>query len=323
MKHKILITIPEFTSEAGTILTKLGQVDYRAPLQKELSRLIGAYEVVVTGLGLVFDRDVLRSASRLVCIATPTTGLDHIDLEVAKEKGIAVISLRDERDFLNSITGTAELAWGLVLSLARRIPEAEEAVRRGRFDREAFRGHELSGKTMGIVGLGRLGTMVARYAAAFGMRVLFTDPNVSATEGDAYKRVSFDELLAESDVVSIHVHLDDHTKGMFNERAFKMMKSDALLVNTSRGGIVDEKALLESLRSGHLGGYGADVLADELTFSPPTKIPPRHPLVAYANDHRTVLLLPHIGGMTVESRAKTDIFIAKKLRAHLEAAEHV
>jgi len=159
------------------------------------------------------DREVLDQATRLRAIATPSTGLDHIDVAYAARKGIRVISLRDETELLDSITATAELAWGLLLAVVRHIPWAFDAAKRGHWARDEFRGHQMSGKTLGVLGYGRLGRMVAEYGKAFRMRVLACDVREMAPE-DGVEMVSFETLLRESDILTIHVHLTEETRGI-------------------------------------------------------------------------------------------------------------
>ncbi len=311
MKYRILNTIGEaFAPEAKQILSQLGDVDYRIPTQAELEEIIPEYDGAVIGLGLVFDKSVLEKAARLKTIATATTGLDHIDVAVAKEKGIEILSLKEETEFLNSITGTAELGWGLVIDLLRKTPAAFDSVRAGEWKREKFMGRNLYEKTLGVVGLGRLGRWMARYGKAFGMRVIFCDPNVESSP-DATK-VSFDELLRESDVVSINVYLTTETENMFTEVEFKKMKPDAILINTARGKIVNEVDVLRALEGKWIAGYATDVLANETTFTGGV-IKRDYRLVEYSKSHENLIIVPHIGGMTSDSRTKTDIFIAKKM----------
>ncbi len=310
MSMRILNTIGGvYSGEGRQILDRLGEVDYLSPTQSELQDIIKNYDAAVIGIGLIFDKKILDGGTRLKYIATATTGLDHIDLEYAKKKGIEIISLRGENEFLDTITGTAELAMGLTLALFRRIPHAFDAVKRHEWEREKFRGYNLHGKTLGIVGLGRLGKMMSRYGHAFGMNVLFTDPYVTESQ---FVKSSLENLLKESDVVSIHVHLNAETENLFNIERLRKMKKGAFLINTSRGKIVDEDHLLEVLREGHLGGYATDVLADELSFEASGFN--SHPLVEYAKINENVIIVPHIGGMTHESRVATDVFIAEKLR---------
>ena len=316
MHFKILNTIgEEFAPEGKRILDEVAEVEYRVPSQEELQIIIGEYDAILVGLGLQIDREVIDAAPKLKAIATATTGLDHINVVYAQEKGIEALSLRGENDFLNSITGTAELAFGMLIALFRRVPAAYEAVKRYEWERDAFKGYNLYGKTLGVVGLGRLGRWMARYGQAFGMRVLFYDPNVSQMEAGDYTKTNLEKLLTESDAVSIHVHLSPETEGMIGADAFEKMKPGAYLVNTSRGKIVDEAALLEVLKSGRLGGYATDVLADELSF--PEKGFANHQLVEYAKSHDNLLIVPHIGGMTHDSRIATDVFMAEKLARFL------
>ncbi|OGZ12584.1 MAG: hypothetical protein A3D67_04220 [Candidatus Lloydbacteria bacterium RIFCSPHIGHO2_02_FULL_51_22] len=311
---RILNTIrKEYPQEAQNILKKLGMVYYREFSQKELARYIGEYDAAVIGLGLTFDKEVLAQAKNLKVIATATTGLDHIDLEEAKKSGIEVLSLSGETAFLNTITGTAELAAGLMIELLRRTPHAFESVKKYEWNRDAFRGHNLYGQTLGIVGMGRLGKWMARYGQAFGMNVLFSDTHVKKALR-WLKRVSFDTLLRESDVISIHVHLSKDTEGMFGVHEFARMKKSAYLINTSRGKIVDERAVLNALEKKKIAGYATDVLADELSFG---KKFVQHPLVEYAKKNQNLIIVPHIGGMTEESRTATDVFMVKKLKKYV------
>lgn len=310
---KILNTIGEKFSEQGKkILSDVGETDYLDLAQEKLLEVVGKYDAAVIGLGLNLNKEVLDRAKNLKIIATATTGLDHIDFEHAKTKGIEILSLKGEDEFLNSITGTAELAFGLILSLLRYIPWSFDDVKNYKWDRESFRGYNLAGKTLGVVGVGRLGRMTVRYATAFGMNVIAYDPHI---ENIGCEKVSFDELIGRSDVISIHVHLNKETENMFNAETFEKMKPDAFLINTSRGKIVNENDLLVALKNKKIAGYGADVLSDELYFE---KNFSNHPLVEYAKNSRNVIILPHTGGMTYESREATDIFIAEKLKDYIK-----
>lgn len=305
MQHKILNTVgPKFADLGKDILSRLGAVDYRNLTQIQLEEAIEDYDILFVQLGLNVDERVIDRGKKLKVIATATTGLDHIAVEYAKKKGIQIISLRGEDEFLRTIPGTAELAFGLIIALYRKIPFAFESVKRNEWNREGYRGHNLRGKTLGILGLGRLGKMMAAYGAAFGMRVIAHDPQVT----DA--RATFDELLRESDVLTVHIHLTLETENLLGRASFQKMKRGALLINTARGKIVNEVDVINALEDGQLGGYGADVLADELSFGATFA---SNPLVEYAKTHENVIIVPHIGGMTYESREATDTFIAEKL----------
>lgn len=311
---KILNTIGSgYTDQAKKILENIGQTDYLDIDQVQLERAISSYDILLVGLGLNINQKVIDNAPNLKIIATATTGLDHIDASYAEQKGITVLSLKNERVFLNSITGTAELACGLMIDLLRQLPQSFESVKKYQWNREAFRGHNLKGQILGIVGLGRLGSWMARYGNAFGMRVIACDPyiNENIFSDLNCQKAEFQELLKQSDIVSIHVHLNEETENMFNEQAFKRMKETAYLINTARGKIVDEKAVLEALKNKNIAGYATDVLADELNFD---KNFSAHPLVEYSKESNNLIIVPHIGGMTYESREATDIFIAEKIK---------
>ena len=255
------------------------------------------------------DDEVLQAAVRLKVIVTNTTGLNHIDLEGARRRGIAVLSLRGEVDFLRTVRATAELTVGLMLALVRRLPAAAAHAAAGGWNRYGFKGHDLYEKTIGIVGLGRLGRLVAGYARTFGMDVLATSPDAEPVDGVTI--VPLDELLGRADLVSIHVDLNPGTQGLMGARQFCAMKDGAWFVNTSRGEVVDEAALLAALDGGRLAGAALDVLAGE----PPVAT---HPLVRYAATHDNLILTPHIGGYTVESLSRTERHLATVLLRTLD-----
>lgn len=256
------------------------------------------------------DGRLLDGHPELRFVVTPTTGLTHVDLEACRARGVEVLSLRGEEAFLRTISSTAELTWGLLLALERRIPAALDSVRGGVWDRDLFPGRELHGKTLGVVGLGRLGSMVARYGLAFGMRVLYAEPRAVSLRGA--QKVALKRLLAESDVVTLHVHAGPDTDGLIGPAAFAAMKRRPVLLNTSRGSLVDEKALLKALESGRVRGAGLDVLADE--HAGKKDWPARDALVAYARRHDNLILTPHVGGLT-DAAERAELFAARKLLA--------
>lgn len=318
---KIVNTIGDiYTTQAKQILESFGEVDYVSWNQDELVENIEAYDIAIIGLGLNFTADVLQKATHLKAIGTATTGLDHIDREVAKEKGIEVLSLRGETEFLETITGTAELGWGILLDLLRGISHGFESVKNYEWDRERFRGTELRGKTLGVIGLGRLGKMTARYGKAFYMNTVAHDPYVGDTvfEDLEIKKVSFEECLKTADVLSINVHLNDETENMIDAQALQLMKSTAFVLNTARGKIVDETAMLEALQNKTIAGYATDVLAGELGFAEKFE---SNLLVDYAKQNTNCIIAPHLGGVTHESRAATDVFIAQKVKEWIETSD--
>ena len=308
VRYRALIAEPlDFSAEAVRILQTVADVDVRACHRNELSQAFSEYEIVWFRLAHPITAEVLSNRPRCRILATAVTGLSHIDLEACAERGVRVISLHGETEFLKEVRATAELTLAVTLALLRRIPETVASVQAGRWDRDAFRGRELFGKTVGIVGVGRLGSLAAGLFRAFGCQVLGYDTRSDFPDALARRTGSLDELLAASDIVSIHVELNSSTHGLIGAREMDCMRPGAFLVNTSRGGVLDEQALLHALKSGRLGGAALDVLASEPDVSPDNQ------LITFSRQSPRLLIVPHIGGNTVESFAKTEVFLARKI----------
>jgi D-3-phosphoglycerate dehydrogenase len=268
-------------------------------------------EALLLNLNVDVNREILQIGKRLHTIATVSTGLDHIDLEYSRERNIKIISLEQDEPVLNHCTATAELAWALLLAVVRKLPWAFAAAQQGHWARDKFRGQQLSGKTLGVLGYGRLGKMMAEYGHGFRMKVLACDHR--PLESDYVEQVDLETLLRESDVLSIHIRQQGN-EGLLDEAKFRRMKSGAILINTSRGAIVDEDALLHNLRSGHLAGAGLDVLCGEWRGDMEN-----HPLIAYSREHQNLVISPHMGGASVESQRYATEAIVQKLKDHLVA----
>lgn len=310
MAWKILNIEPDnYSPAARQILNAFAEVDERPCTPEQLPDIIGDYDVLMVRLKHYIGPDILKQGNRLKAIVTATTGLDHLDQNTAQAQGIQIFSLRGEIDFLRSIPATAEHTWALLLALVRNLPAAVQDVKTGRWHRDDFRGHELAQKTIGIVGHGRIGEKVARYALAFGMRVLAYDPYQAELPPDVQRVDTLNALLAQSDIVSIHVPFNAETTNLIGSVELSHMRPDAVLINTARGAIVDEAALLSALQNQQIAGAALDVLAGESETPPSVS----HPLVQYANAHRNLIITPHIGGATFESMANTEIFMAQKL----------
>ena len=244
-----------------------------------------------------------------------TTGLDHIDTGAASERGIAVLSLQGETEFLRTVAATAEHTWALLLSLLRRVVPAAVSVREGEWDRDRFRGGELSGKRLGVLGLGRIGLKVAAYGQAFGMDVTAFDPYVSEWPSEIRRAPTLEKLLGDADVLSIHIPLNAETSGLLRRERLALLPPGALLVNTSRGEIIDEAALAYDLERKHLGGAALDTICNERD----AQLREGSPLMALARTDDYLLITPHIGGATKESMARTELFMARKLARFLQA----
>lgn len=298
-----------FPAAAADKLRGIAQMRFAELGRAELLRAVRQADVLWVRLRNHIDAEVMAAAPHLKLIASPTTGLTHIDLAEAERRGIQVLSLYGETDFLKDVRATAEHTLGLILSLMRHTANASAQVRQGEWNRDLYRGSELYGKTAGIIGYGRLGRIVARYLRAFEMRVLACDPNIDlATVEDGVELTSLRKVLRQSDVVSLHVNLCEKTKGFFGAMEFGAMKPGSWFINTSRGELIDEAALLHAMNAGRVRGAALDVLSQE-----DARGMENHPLVQYAQTHHNLLITPHIGGCTLESMEKTEVFLAEKL----------
>ncbi|MBI4508424.1 MAG: hypothetical protein HY698_02230 [Deltaproteobacteria bacterium] len=311
-----------YGAELRARLGEVVQVDYAevADEAQLVTTLEGApYGALFTRLGLSVGAAVTQACPTLKWVVTPTTGVDHLDLEELERARVTVISLRGEIDFLRYVRSTAEHAWALLLALVRRLPQAHADVLAENWRREPFLSSELHGKQLGLVGVGRVGAMVAGFGAAFRMRAcgFDRDPNAVAAAEGPVQPVGLDELLATSDIVSLHLPLDEWTRGFLNAERLAAMKQGALLVNTARGELVDEKALLESLERHHLGGAALDVLCGDGIWA--GRVPAEHPMVHYARHHSNLVLTPHMGGYGRESIEATRRFVTEKFLAGIRA----
>ena len=264
---------------------------------------------VIIGLNQSFNMSVLTG---LKFIASCTTGLDHIDTEYCKAKGIKIISLQGETEFLQDVWATAEHTWGLIMSLVRKIPFAYNDVCAGNWEREAWQGTELRGKTLGIVGYGRVGRQVKYLTERSFKEVIWYDKK--NWEGNAQckccKGHSLDYVLQNSDIITVHVPLNDETRGMFGAKEFAMMKPGAYFINTSRGAVVDEEALINALFNSQIAGAALDVVCNEPNIY--------EPLREYAAHQKNLIITSHIAGNTAESREKTQLFIANKIKDFIQ-----
>lgn len=302
-----------FSNAVAEQLRGLGHLRMADLDRDGLLEAIPAADVLWVRLRHRIDGEILSAAPRLRAIVSPTTGVDHIDVAEAESRTVQVLTLRDRTHELRDVRATAEHTIGLMLALLRHVPSAAEHVRAGGWDRDLFWGRELYRKTVGVVGYGRLGRLVARYLATFDAQVLVSDrPGGAQPELEpGIEPCSFDELLRRSDMVTVHATLDDSTRGVIGTRELALMPPGSWLVNTARGALVDEEALLAALDEGHLAGAALDVLTDEHDGGSGA-------LVEYAAKNDSLLITPHIGGATIESREKTERLMADRLAQFLE-----
>lgn len=268
--------------EAGlevTVKTGMGE----AELAQELAK---GYEVIVVRSATKVRKPAIDAAKGLRLIIRAGVGLDNIDADYAKQKGIEVLNTPKA-----STDSVAELTLAHMFALARSLVRATETMREGKWEKKAFHGIELKGKTLGVIGIGRIGQAVAKRALCLGMKVLAYDKYLKESPLPGVKMVSLEELLRESDFVTLHIP-PDPTGPVIGAREIAMMKDGAFLINCARGGVVDEKALLEALNSGKLAGAGLDVFEEE---------PPKNMELLR---HPKVTLTPHIGAQTHEAQAR-------------------
>jgi D-3-phosphoglycerate dehydrogenase len=297
---RVLVCDP-IHEDGVTILKQAGfEVDVKPNISaQELKEIVSNYDVLVVRSRTKVTREIIQSGKHLKAIGRAGAGLDNVDAEAAKKEGITVLNTPEA-----PAQAVAELTIGLMLSLARNIPLANQTMKEGKWIKKELEGWQLKDKTLGVIGLGNIGEKVAKIAKALGMRVLITKrtppPPEILKELEA-KFVSLKELLQRSDIVTIHVPLTPQTRHMIDAKEIQAMKDGAFLINTSRGAIVDEKALLDALKSGKLGGAALDVYEVE----PPTDFS----LVRLPN----VVATPHIGAQTIEAQRTAAVMIAEKL----------
>jgi len=265
----------------------------------ELVERVKDFDAIVVRSRTKVTREVIEASGRLRAVARAGVGLDNVDLEAAKERGVEVLNSPEAPS-----NAVAELVLGLMLSLARRIPLGDASMKRGEWIKRRLTGFELEGKTLGIVGFGRIGYNLARKAKAMGMRVV-TDASIEKlmrfVEETGAESVPMEDLLKESDFVSLHVPLRLQTRHMIGARELETMKDGAYLINTARGGVVDEDALREALVRGKLAGAALDVFEIE---------PPEDTSLTGLEN---LIALPHIGAATVEAQAANSTIVAEKL----------
>lgn len=290
-------------SEEAVYAWKLKGHKYVASSWKEIlsKKIFKGVNILIVRLGGRVDREVLNKFPDLETVVSATTGHDHLNIEDIKAQGIRLVSLRGQKKFLTKITATPEHTWGLLLSLVRKIPVANDHVKQGKWERDLFKGHQLQHKTLGIVGLGRIGSKVASYGKSFDMKIQYYDPYVKSSK---YKKCnSLAQLLSTSDIVSIHVHLSSETENLLNERNLQNIRQGAFIVNTSRGKVLNERAVVSLMKSKKIAGVASDVLDSELDDISKSQLWKAQQL-GY-----NVIITPHLGGATWESMWECEKFV--------------
>lgn len=297
---KVLVAAP-LHERAIEILKNAGlEVVYEEyPDQEKLKELVRDVSAIIVRSKPKVTKEIIDAAPNLKVIARAGVGLDNIDVEYAKSKGIEIVNAPAA-----SSRSVAELAIALIFNVARKIAFADRKMREGVWAKKQCMGFELEGKTLGVIGFGRIGYSVAKMASAIGMKILIYDVNKDYERAREVggKFVELEELLKNSDVVTIHVPLLESTYHLINEERLKLMKPTAVLINTSRGAVVDTNALVKALQEEWIAGAGLDVFEEE-------PLPKDHPLTKLDN----VVLTPHIGASTVEAQERAGIEVAEKV----------
>jgi D-3-phosphoglycerate dehydrogenase len=276
---------------AGEVVADRAEIVVAPSNQKDVQSLITTCDALLDASMKVRITDaMITSAANLKIISCATTGSDHIERGEIKRRSIPIRTLMEDKELLLNLTPAAELSWALLLACARMLPAAISHVKSGGWSREMFPGVMLKGKRIGIIGCGRIGTWMSRYARAFGMDIVGYDPLLDDFPSQI-RPVSLEELVRTSDFITIHVPLNKDTKRLLSEDLFAVLKSESILINTSRGAVVDEKALLKALESGRLLAAGLDVLTDEPDIE-------KSPLFQYAQTHDSLIVTPHCGGFS-------------------------
>lgn len=302
VNQNVLVAEP-LGKEGLEVLQQHTQVDVCLKLPRdELKRILPNYQALIVRSGTQVDDALLDAGRNLIVVGRAGVGVDNIDVLAATKHGITVVNAPT-----TNIVAAAEHAVAILWALARKIPQADASVRLGEWKREQFTGTELVGKRLGLVGLGRVGSEVARRAVGLGMEVIAFDPYVSPERGAQMqvKMLSFDDVLATSDFVSLHTPVTRETKKLIGAPELAKFKRGARLVNAARGALIDENALLDALDAGHLAGAALDVYDKE---------PPQNERLL---KHSSVVLTPHIGGSTEESATRVSLEIAGEVLAVL------
>jgi len=302
------VLIPEKLADPGIELLKRDfEVDVRLGLSPEgLLETIGDYDGMIIRSATKVTAEVIERADNLKAIGRAGIGVDNIDIEAATKRGVIVANAPE-----SNTVAAAEHTLGLMLASARRIPAADSSLREGEWKRSAFKGVEVSGKTLGLIGLGHVGAIVTRGALGMGMRVLAYDPYVSEDrmrQVNVERAETTDEVFEQSDFVSLHVPRTPQTTGLVNEESLAKMKPTAYLINVARGGIVDETALYNALKEGTIAGAALDVFAEEPTTESPIFTLPN------------VVVTPHLGASTAEAQDRAGITAAEQVATALRGA---
>lgn len=310
---KILIAEnKDFSKEALKILESIEDVEIISKNlnKEELKKYAKDVDVIWIRLKNYIDKEILEN-TKIKYIVTATTGLNCIDLQYTKKKKIKVLSLKGEEKFLQNVRATPEFTITCILALLRNIKNASNAVDDYNWNRDYFKGNEIYGKTIGIIGYGRVGRIVAGYLKCFGANILVCEKKEKRMP-KYIKKVTLEEIFKESDIVTLHVNYEEENINMINKKLFNLIDKPIYFINTARGELVNEQDLIQAIKENKVIKAAVDVLNHEAR----NKIK-NNKLLKFAIDSNRVLITPHLGGCTKESMEKTEVFMANKLKKEL------
>jgi len=305
---KVIIT--DEISESGLqplLADQRFQVDMRLGLSRDqLHQAIGDYDAIITRSGTQVDRALLEHATKLKIVARAGVGIDNVDVQAASERGIIVVNAP-----FGNTNSAAEHTLAILLSLCRNVPSANASLKSGEWKRAPFTGYELKDKTLGVIGLGKVGGRVARRARAFEMEVLVYDPYISEKRAVDHgtRLVGIDELVASADVITVHTPLNDETRDMLTAEHFDQMKDGVIIVNCARGGIINEEAMVAALESGKVKGAAFDVFSAE---------PPASEVLKKLIGHPRMVVTPHLGANTFEAQENVAVDVSREIVNYLD-----
>lgn len=308
---KLLNLEPEyFSKDAQSLLKKHFQYVERKYTRFQLIDEIHNFNIIICRLSINFDKSLLRKAINLKCIATTTTGLNHIDLEYCKKNNIEIISLKNEKNFLKNVYSSSEHTWALLMAIYKRIPESFNDVLNGNWNRNKFINFDLFGRNIGIIGFGRNGKKIAKYAESFGMKIFYFDKFNIISKKIYTQENKITEIFKKCEIIIITITYDETTHSLIDKNLFKLCKYKPILINTSRGEVINEKDLVNALKVNLISGYATDVLTNELDNN---KLKNNTILDAAVSNKYNIIITPHIGGANFDSWGKTELFISKKI----------
>lgn len=305
---KIIVT-DEVSADGLALLTQEPriQLDVKLGLKKEeLLAVIGDYEVIITRSGTTVDKALLDAATRLKMVARAGVGIDNVDVDYASSKGVIVVNAP-----FGNTNSAAEHTMAMLLSFCRNVPTANSSLKAGEWKRGPFTGHELKGKTAGVIGIGKVGGRVVSRLKAFECEVLACDPYISVKRANdlGVKLVSHDEIYKNCDIITVHTPLTEETKGMIGAREFGLMKTGVIVLNVARGSIIEEQAMLDNLNSGKVTGGAFDVWSAE---------PPATDVLKQLIAHKNMVVTPHLGANTFEAQVNVAIDVSKEIINYLD-----